>query len=137
MHDTLVYNRADAVFIKRRIEYNLANNFCFISEFSNGTTHIFARKLDNLRYLNINTLEDVNLQEDLIKNKKKFIVIENSPQMYIRIIHNNNTSPYATQYRNKIDIYSDDSNYKEFSITSEYKNYADDIILKHYKNFSS
>ena len=71
MYDTIMYNKADAIFIKKRIEYNIANNFCFISEFENGTTHIFARKLDILKYINIDTLEDTELQKDLLNYKKK------------------------------------------------------------------
>lgn len=132
MHHALKYNNVDAVFIKNRTEFNLVSGFSFTSRFENGTTHIFARKLDVLKYNNVDTLEDTDLQKDLIKYKKKYITLDNSPQMYIRIIHGNNTSPYAVTDRNKITNYDKSSTYKEFDISTVDKEYVNNIIKTYY-----
>ena len=135
MVDKLLETKSIAVFMKNRLEYNLANNFIFNSHFDKGNTHIMCIKLDRLRYINKDTLEDVNLQEDIRGFNKKYTAIDNDPKMYIRIIHQNNTSPYAVDSRTDVIEYSNDSYYKESEAKKEDKTYAEEIIKKHYGFF--
>lgn len=135
MLNKMLNTKSIAVFMKNRIEYNMANGFTFTSSFDRGNTHIMSIKLDRLRYTSKDTLEDVDLQTDIKTFKKKYTVIDNDPDMYIRIIHQNNTSPYAQDSRDAIVNYSPDSYYKEHEATEKHKTYAAKIIKEHYGFF--
>lgn len=135
MVQTMLQQKAIAIFMKNRLEYNLANNYAFKSSFAYGNTHIMSIKLDRLRYMSYDTLEDTHLQQDIKSFNKKYIALDNNPCMYIRIIHKNNTSPYATDDRQKIVNYKDDSYYKEHEATSAEKEYAKKIVDEYYGFF--
>ena len=135
MIDKLLSTKSIAVFLKNRLEYNLANKFTFKSYFDYGNTHIMCIKLDRLRYMRKDTLEDTELQRDIQSFKRKYLAIDNDPKMYIRIIHQNNTSPFAIDSRNDVVKYADSSYYKEFDASPEQKKYAADIVQKHYGFF--
>lgn len=135
MVDTLFKTRSIAVFMKNRLEYNLANGYTFRSHFRNGNTHILCIKLDRLRYTPLDTLEDVRLQEDIASFKKKYTAIDNDPRMYIRIIHQNNTSPFAKDSRADIVRYSPGGNYWESEASVEEKDYAARTINERYSFF--
>lgn len=135
MVNKLLSTKSIAVFLKNRLEYNLANGFTFKSHFGYGNTHIMSIKLDRLRYTSVNTLEDVNLQKDIKSFHKKYVAVDNDPRMYIRIIHQNNTSPFALDSRDHVVKYASTSYYKESEATEEEKEYAKDIIHKHYQFF--
>lgn len=135
MIDHLLQTKSIAVFLKNRLEYNLANGFTFKSSFDNGNTHIMCIKIDRLRYLDKNTLEDVELQKDIKSFKKKYHAIDNDPKMYLRIIHQNNTSPHVSDERKSIVKYSDKSYYKEYEVTKDEKEYVDKIIKEFYGIF--
>jgi hypothetical protein len=135
MLNKLISSKSIAVFLKNRLEYNLANNYVFKSHFEDGNTHIMCIKLDRLRYLSKDTLEDVYLGKNLRSFNKKYLAIDNDPKLYIRIIHQNNTSPYAQDTRTEIVNYSVYSYYKESEVSEEEKAYAIDIINKYYKFF--
>jgi hypothetical protein len=126
--DQLIKNNATAVFIQNRIEYILSNSYSYVHTFINGTTHVMMWKLDKFRYLDLDTLEDVHIQDYLKQINKKFIIINNKPTLYIRIQHNNNTSPFATGDRTSIVTNNPFSFYKEYSIDDNDKLYVDNII---------
>jgi hypothetical protein len=129
--DKLLKERAFAIFIKYRIEYILPTGYSYIHKFENGTTHIMSWKLDKLRYLDLNTLEDVNLQDDLSRFHKKYIRLDNDPKMYLRVNHGSNTSPFALPNRTSISPNNPLSMYKEYEISPEDKAYADAMIKKY------
>jgi hypothetical protein len=135
MVNELLKTKSIAVFLKNRIEYNLANGYTFNSHFTMGNTHIMSIKLDRLRYMSKDTLEDTGLQSEIASFKKKFTAIDNDPKMYIRIIHENNTSPFATDDRDSITKYDDDGNYREYESTDSEKKYASEIVKIHYGFF--
>lgn len=132
MVDNLLKNKAVAVFMKYRLEYNLTNGYSFVMKFEGGTTHVMAMKLDRLRYLDVDTLEDVNLQDDLKAFKKKYVLLDNDPRMYIRTIHNSNTSPFAISSRDSLRPFTSDSMYKEYNITEKQKEYVERAVQKYY-----
>ena len=135
MVNTLLETKSIAVFLKNRLEYNLANGFTFKSHFSYGNTHILCIKLDRLRYTSVNTLEDVNLQKDIKSFKKKYVAIDNDPKMYIRIIHQNNTSPFALDSRDHIMNFASTSYYKESNASEDEKEFAQKVIKDKYGFF--
>lgn len=132
MLDTLLKTKSTAVFMKNRLEYNLTNGFSYRSFFDYGSTHMMCIKLEKLQYLSKDTLEDIQLQSDLKSFNKKYTAIDNDPKMYLRIIHENNTSPNAAETKNSLIKVSDDSYYKEFDIDVDNKAYIDKIIRDYY-----
>jgi hypothetical protein len=122
MMNTLLYNNADMVMYTNRYEYNINSKFAFKSTLHTGFPIFFARKDDTLRYDNIKTLEDVKVKEYAIKHMKTYIY-ENNPNMYIRLIHNDNTSPYVDQNKNKIKVYSRQNVYEEHTVSKKEKEF--------------
>lgn len=135
MVDTLLKTRSIAVFMKNRLEHNLANGYTFRSHFRNGNTHTLCMKLGRLRYTPVDTLEDVHLQEDIDSFKKKYTAIDNDPRMYIRIIHQNNTSPFAKDNRADIVRYSPSGNYWESEASQPERDYAARVVSERYSFF--
>ena len=136
MVSNLLKNKAIAVFLKNRMEYNLANGYTFKSGFAYGNTHIMCIKLERLQYMSKDTLEDTRLQTDIQSFKKKYVSIDNDPKMYVRVIHQNNTSPFAHDSRADIVKYNPSSYYQEYEATDDEKAYVKSIIAQHYKFFS-
>ena len=132
MVDTLLKTKSTAVFMKNRVEYNLTNGFSYRSSFDYGSTHMMCIKIDKLQYLSKDTLEDIQLQSDLKSFNKKYTAIDNDPTMYLRIIHENNTSPNAAETKNSLIKVSDNSYYKEYDIETDNKAYIDKIIRDYY-----
>lgn len=135
MASALFEHRAIAVFAKNRLEINLANGYTFKSRFERGNTHILCMKLDRLRYLSKDTLEDVLLQDHITSFNKKYVAIENDPRAYVRIIHQNNTSPFAKDDRDSIVEYANQSNYSELEASDEEKAYAARVVRERYGFF--
>jgi hypothetical protein len=135
LYNELYNGNYDAVFIKNRIDYNLNNLFSYECSFKNGMPIFLSKKIENITYLSLNSLEDVNLYNDFKKKNKKIKIIDNDPKMYIRTLHTNNTSLYVDNSKKDIINYSNESNYKEFIIKKSNKGYADIIINQYFYFF--
>lgn len=109
----------DAIFLKNRFDYNLNNHFVYKCSFTRGMPLIFCKKIIGLKYLEKDTLEDIELQNDILKLGKIYKVIDNDPILYIRTLHRNNTSSYVD--KNKIDIvkYNNVGPYKEYYVSEK------------------
>lgn len=134
LYNELYNGNYDAVFIKNRIDYNLNNLFSYECSFKNGMPIFLSKKIENINYLSLNSLEDVNLQDNLKNKKIKIKIIDNDPKLYIRTLHTNNTSLYVDNNKKDIVNYADQSNYKEYNINKTNKEYSD-LIIKQYFYF--
>lgn len=132
MVNALVKEKAIACFMKNRMEYNIKNGYTFKSHFKYGNTHVLCYKIDRLRFMDLDTLEDVRLQDDLASFHKKYVALDNDPRMYIRIIHGSNTSPFATTDRETIRRPNRFSGYSESEATPDEKAYVATIVKKNY-----
>ena len=126
-------HKPDALFIQNRLEYNLNTKFTYKSSFSNGIPFMFARKTELIRYLSKHWLEDENLQKDLHKHGKTYVVVDNDPRLYIRLIHETNTSMYVDKDKDNIVTYRDVSPYHEYNVTAEEKQYVEKIIAIYFR----
>lgn len=133
MYKSLVKYRADVVFFKNRLEYNILNNFAYQSRFNFGMPFILSKKIEKIRYLPRESLEDVDLHVDYLKADKKVVILDNDPRFYIRIIHESNTSLYVNNQRNFIVNYSDKDSYHEYEINKKDYEYCRMIVDKYYK----
>lgn len=134
LYNAMINNKSDVVFFKNRIDYNINTNFGYRSKFSKGMPFICSKKIEIIKYLSVDSLEDVRLQIDYEINNKKIVIINNDPRWYIRLIHGSNTSLYVDNSKKSIIVYDDDSLYHEFDLTNKEEIYTNNIINKYFKN---
>jgi len=134
LYKNLADHKADVVFFKNRIDYNIRNGFAYRSRFEKGMPFVLAKKCDVIRYLPKNSLEDIRLLNDFELYGKKAHLITNDPRWYIRTIHDTNTSLFVDNQRKEIVHYSPESTYHEFEITPKEKEYAQKIIETYFRN---
>ena len=127
LENKLYSTGADAVFLRNRLDHNLNTGFTYRCHFLHGIPHILSKNIDGFRYLSADTLEDANLQTDLRRLKKKYVVFENDPSLYIRYIHQHNTSPYVDISKRSIIEYAKSSSYNESESYKTEKQYASHI----------
>lgn len=121
--------KADIVFLKNRLEYNMNNGFSYRSEFKQATMPFFvAKKIAAFKYLNCDSLEDVNVAKEYTRFGKKVYLWNNTPKMYLRNIHGTNSSVYVDNNKRKIVDYASTSHYHEYDVTREEQRYIQYII---------
>ena len=118
MYEILCKNDADVVSLARRIEYNQLNEFVWQIKQTKGLPIILAKQDLRVRYLNTNTMEDINLLDDFRKvGNKVHIDIGNNPFIYIRTVHDNNTSLYVSKDKNTVNGTFGGDTYSESNVT--------------------
>ena len=119
-----------AVSFKNRIDFYKKTEFKQISHMKTGFVTLVCRKDPRITYLAKNTMEDLELLES-IKRLGDINVINNDPLLYIRIVHNNNTSTYVNNEKRNIINYS--GNYTESSITTDLDIKIDEILENEFR----
>ncbi|MCZ6913925.1 MAG: glycosyltransferase [Rickettsia endosymbiont of Ixodes persulcatus] len=128
----LINNKADITMIQNRLEFNLNNNSMWKSSMRSGFMTFFMIKDSNIKYDKLDTLEDVIIKKNAIDSHKKIIPYNNNPELYIRYIHKNNTSPYVNKNKAKITKYSIANDYTESDVTLDEQKYIQNINLQFY-----
>jgi hypothetical protein len=83
------------VAISSRLEYNTNNATSWVGTKSDGFV-LFLAPFDNrITYTNTDSMEDMNILQDIKDLGYKIKVLKNDPKLYIRYIHKNNTSLYV------------------------------------------
>lgn len=129
-----LYNRLgnnDYVFFTKRIEHNLNTDFTWVMELKSGFVIMFGRKNWRLRYDNVEYNEDIFLK-NMIKERMKYKIIDNNPMIYIRFVHNTNTSVIANKKKYEIKDTRDNKLYFEYDATQDIINYVKLVITKNY-----
>ena len=132
LYSNMINHKADVVFFKNRIDFNINNNFAYRSKFDNGMPFILSKKIETIQYLSKDSLEDIRLYNDYELFSRKIHIINNDPRWYIRTIHGKNTSLYVDYEKNSIVNYSPESLYHEFDVTPKERAYAQKIIDIHF-----
>jgi hypothetical protein len=109
-------NNNIAVAFKNRIDYCKQTKFKHIASLDSGFVTLLCKKDPRISYLSKFTMEDLNIIKD-IKRHGNVHVIDNDPTIYIRLIHENNTSLYANRLKTEIKNYS--GIYKEYDIKDQ------------------
>lgn len=130
MYQYLKTNNAVAATLSNRIDYNIKTDFMYLASRKDGFVTVLCKKHKNIAYLPKTTFEDVELLKR-ITDVGKLIVIKNEPHLYIRLIHDNNTSLYVDNNKNSIKDYR--GLYSENNISEYNKSYYKGIIDKYYK----
>lgn len=124
------YN-VDFLMFQNRVEYNINNNFLFISQLKSGFMTFFCVQNPFIKFEHISTLEDVKVKEYALKNLSYYI-IDNNPLLYIRLIHNSNTSKYVDPKKSKLTNTYKNKIYFEKELTKNENTFVNNIISKYY-----
>lgn len=122
----------DFVMIQNRIEFNTLNGYNYVLTLRSGLMSFFAKRIPALRYENLNTKEDVLIKSTALKELRCNIV-DNAPTLYLRMIHNTNTSPYVNLSKNSLRDTSKHKDYFERDLQTNEWNYLDKILSTKYK----
>lgn len=123
----------DFLMIQNRIEYNTTNGFAYVLTLRSGLMSFFAKRLPELRYDDLDRKEDV-LVKRTAEATLRCKAIDNPAEMYIRMVHGMNTSPYVN---NSKDTLRDTSHHKEYferSLSEQESLYMRKILSSKYKH---
>jgi hypothetical protein len=119
--------------LRNRIEYNLNNSFAYKSTLKTGFMTFFSKYDKNLRYDDVSTSEDVRVKEYATKNMR-YVTYDNDAKLYIRLVHNDNTSVYVDGKKKDVRDTSKNKVYFETELYKKERDFVDNIISKYYIN---
>jgi predicted 3-demethylubiquinone-9 3-methyltransferase (glyoxalase superfamily) len=122
----------DFLMFSNRIEYNLNNKFTYKSTMRSGYMHFFSKYNEDLQYEDVSTSEDVKVKQYAINNLK-YQVLDNDPRLYIRFVHDDNTSVYVQNNKQELKDTSRNNIYFENKLNKKERSFVDNIISKYYK----
>lgn len=86
-----------------RYNYNMNTKFAWQTTLQTGYPHVLCKSNPLIRYDDVNTMEDINLIKNMLKTGfKVYIIKRNDPGLYIRIVHNDNTSLYVDKMKGSV-----------------------------------
>tara|TARA_Y100000389_G_C17465236_1_gene524882 strand:+ start:2869 stop:3570 length:702 start_codon:yes stop_codon:yes gene_type:complete len=124
--------KVDFLMFTNRFEYNLNNKFAFKMSLQTGFMTFFSRYNPNIRYEHKSTSEDVKVKKYAI-DKLNTSIYHNDAKMYIRMIHDDNTSVFVKSDKNDIKNTKTNRMYFENELNNNEKRFVDNIIFKYYK----
>ena len=131
---TYLYNRLgtnDYIFFTKRIEHNLNTDFTWVMELKSGFVIMFGRKTWELKYDSTEYNEDILLKQD-VKAKTKYVIIDNDPKIYVRMVHKTNTSVMTNQNKDSLKNTKNNKNYFEYNATQDIIDYVKMVTSKNY-----
>jgi hypothetical protein len=123
----------DFVMIQNRIEYNITNGFAYALTLRSGLMSFFSRRHPLLRYEHVNTKEDVMVKQTALQQFKTRVV-NNPSEMYIRMIHGKNTSPFVDASKNTVRDTRSHKVYFERELRGGERAYLRKILSTKYKH---
>lgn len=123
----------DFLMIQNRIEYNTQTKFAYVLTLRTGLMSFFSKRHPLLRYEHVNTKEDVVVKETALRTLKTRIV-DNPSEMYVRMVHGKNTSPYANAQKNSVRETQGHKVYFERELRKEERAYLRKILSTNYKH---
>lgn len=133
MMKKMMNKNVEFLMYQNRLEMNSKNKFCFKAKLVSGTMQFFAKNNPYLTYEDKNVLEDVQMKNFALNNLKTYIY-DNDPSLYIRTIHDENTSNYVNNNKNKIRDTKHHKEYFEDEVEMEEKIYTEKILSTYYSN---
>ena len=83
---------SDVVLYTKRYEYDANLDWAWEKHLPSGSWMFFAKYDANYKYASLDTREDNAVKDQLSSLNKKVNLFDNTPDIYIRLIHTNNTS---------------------------------------------
>lgn len=133
--DQMTANQADVISLSSRIEYNHNQQFIWQMIIQGGMVLILAKKIVPIRYLTRDSMEDVTLLQQCCQSGHRLLVVNNDPNYYIRLVHQNNTSRYVKPDKRQINLKLTDRNgYYELPVTQNQRNYLFSVVHNYYRS---
>lgn len=134
MMSAMEEHKVQFLMLSNRIEYNLNTDFMYQLSLKSGLMTFFAKANPNLVYDEVNTSEDKVVKEYALKHlTDQVVVINNDPLLYVRAIHDNNTSVYAKPLKSTIKDTRENKTYFETHVPSKKQTYLRNILSSYYK----
>ncbi len=126
LYNELCVRKVKFIMIRNRIGYNIINKFSWCeSIFSGCCCTYFTFKSLNFHYDSKDTNEDGIIKTTIKKNNIPCYLMNNLHILYIRTVHNNNTSRFVKPNKNKLAL-------GQGSLTPMMQQYLNNIITKYY-----
>lgn len=120
---------------KNRLDHNLNTNFTYQVHIASGTYIFFCYKDPYLRYDDLDTKEDAKTKQQILEKGSETIIYDNDPSLYIRFVHNNNTSVYVSALKTQIRSHELNTHiYLESDANIRNISYVNFIKKKYYDN---
>ena len=88
----LTVTESDVVLYTKRYEYDANLDWAWEKYLPEGSWMFFAKYDPDYKYASLDTREDNAVKDQLASLHKKVNLFDNTPDLYIRLIHTNNTS---------------------------------------------
>lgn len=125
---------ADFLMFTNRIEYNLNTNYMYEITLRSGLMTFFAKANPFLVYADVSTSEDKAIKDYAFQNiRDMMVIVNNDPLIYVRAIHDHNTSVYAKPDKDNVKDTSNHKNYFERRVSSKNESYLRNILSSYYK----
>lgn len=136
MYNAMTTSRSDAVFFTQRLEHNYNTSLTWKTTVRSGLVHGLIKKNPATQFRSVDTMEDIELIASLRSIGKEVLVIpDNRPEMYLRLVHGDNTSTYVDPQKNKlVQNAAKVGNYIEEPPTKEQETYVRNIMSSYYKD---
>ena len=134
LYNQLIESRKHCITFSNRIEYNTNTQFVWLMHLKERFFIMLVPKDSRFMYLSKDTGEDLDFIDFYKKHYSIKVLHDNNPNLYIRLVHVNNTSKYVNTEKKKIVNKDKFSNYTESDSTPEQERYTHNIINTFYKN---
>lgn len=127
LYKVMVDNEADCVAYTTRYEHNSNTKFSWKMTSMKGYPTVLCKKNPLIRYKNVDTMEDVQLLWSIREIGMKLFIYHNvdRPDLYIRLVHGNNSSLYINHQKTTVRPRSSESySYKEDDISQKEKDFV-------------
>ena len=131
MVDAMQKRGTDFLMFMHRVEYNRTNGHAFRLTLRSGLMTFFARQHPALRYAHVDTSEDRSLKE-YARAHLNPRVLDNDPKLYVRLIHDDNTSVYVDQHRARIRDTSKNKDFFENELDDSERDLVDRVAREYY-----
>jgi len=118
----------DAIALTQRYEYNKKTDFAWKVRVKNGLPIVLCRAHPSIRYMHKNTMEDVHLLRDIHIHLKSIWLWTNDPRIYIRLVHQDNTSLYVNARKKKVEDTKHNKVYFENTLSPQQEKYVRENI---------
>jgi hypothetical protein len=135
LYRNLIKNNATTICFTHRTQCNINTNYVWTEYVKHGFVFMLSIKKENDidLYADKDTMEDLELKKNLLKNKHIIHTLDfNDPLIYIRMVHNSNTSLYVNKNKSSIkSAYGE--NFKEFAVDNLIQKQVLTFFLDYYK----
>lgn len=131
MVDAMRERGADFLMFMHRVEYNRTNGHAFRLTLRSGLMTFFARQHPALRYAHMDTSEDRTLKE-YARVHLNPRVLDNDPKLYVRLIHEDNTSVYVDKHRARIRDTLKNKDFFENELDDSERRFVDRVAREYY-----